>query len=62
LGPWGAGRLSDYLAGLTGSPADGLRYAVAAFMLAGLPAAYFFWLSMRHLEREETFGDAEGDG
>jgi MFS family permease len=59
LGPWGAGRLSDYLAGLTGSPADGLRYSVAAFMLAGLPAAYFFWLSMRHLESEEASGVVE---
>jgi predicted MFS family arabinose efflux permease len=62
LGPWGAGRLSDNLAELTGSPADGLRYAVAAFMLAGLPAAYFFWLSMRHLEREETSGGVETAG
>src|SRR5690606_511681 len=50
LGPWGAGKLSDYLSGVTGSSADGLRYAIAIFLLAGLLSAYFFWLSARHLD------------
>jgi len=59
LGPWGVGKLSDYLSGVTGSPADGLSYAIAIFMLAGVLSAYFFWLSARHMDRDSGFGEKE---
>ena len=59
LGPWGVGKLSDYLSGVTGSPADGLSYAIAIFMLAGVLSAYFFLLSARHMDRDSGFGEKE---
>ena len=53
IGPWGAGRLSDYLSGLTDSSAQGLRFAIVIFILAGVLSAYFFSLSARHLKQED---------
>jgi len=53
LGPWGTGKLSDHLSGVVETPADGLRYAIIATLLAGILSALFFWLSARHLDRED---------
>ncbi len=60
LGPWFTGRVSDHMAGITASPADGLRYAIVITLLAGVGSALFFWLSARQLDRDDAASVDEG--